>query len=101
KPIMVEKCCSPALFNERSLRLQDITNDRLVDMCSNASEDGNRQLALLLIKKEPQDTDCDEYAPGYFLLKQEGAEPILVRKEPFKDTMERGAEVSIKSSEKV
>ncbi|XP_035387440.1 uncharacterized protein LOC113571495 isoform X2 [Electrophorus electricus] len=89
KPIMVEKCCSPALFNERSLRLQDITNDRLVDMCSNASEDGNRQLALLLIKKEPQDTDCDEYAPGYFLLKQEGAEPILVRKEPFKDTMER------------
>ncbi|XP_076830715.1 uncharacterized protein LOC143476409 isoform X2 [Brachyhypopomus gauderio] len=89
KPVMVEKCCSPAPFDERSLRLQDITSDRLVDMCSSASEDGNRQLALLLIKKEPQETECDEYAPGYFLLKQEGAEPILVRKEPLKDTMER------------
>ncbi|KAI4896585.1 hypothetical protein NFI96_018210, partial [Prochilodus magdalenae] len=85
KPLMVERCCSPAPFS-----LQDIASDRLADLCSSASEDGNRQLALLLIKKEPQETACDEYAPGYFLLKQEGAEPILVRKEPFKNTMERG-----------
>lgn len=40
--------------------------------------------------------DCDEYAPGYFLLKQEGAEPILVRKEPFKNTMEKGGLVPVK-----
>lgn len=39
---------------------------------------------------QPQETDCDEYTPGYFLLKQEGAEPILVRKDPFKKTLEKG-----------
>ncbi|XP_072533166.1 uncharacterized protein [Salminus brasiliensis] len=89
KPLMVERCCSPAQFGEHPLQLQHITSDRLADLCSSASEDGNRQLALLLIKKEPQETECDDYAPGYFLLKQEGAEPILVRKEPFKNTMER------------
>ncbi|KAG9275574.1 hypothetical protein AMEX_G10104 [Astyanax mexicanus] len=89
KPLMVERCCSPAQFGEHPLQLQHITSDSLADLCSNASEDGNRQLALLLIKKEPQEADCDDYAPGYFLLKQEGAEPILVRKEPFKNTLER------------
>ncbi|XP_060728911.1 uncharacterized protein LOC132847545 [Tachysurus vachellii] len=88
KPTMVERCCSPALIGDR-LNMRHITNERLEDLCSRSSEDGNRQLALLLIKKEPQETDCDEYAPGYFLLKQEGAEPILVRKEPFKNTMEK------------
>ncbi|KAL6486895.1 hypothetical protein MHYP_G00035210 [Metynnis hypsauchen] len=86
KPLMVERCCSPAPIG---LQLPDIASDGLADLCSSATEDGNRQLALLLIKKEPQETDCDDYAPGYFLLKQEGAEPILVRKEPFRNTMER------------
>ncbi|KAL7889698.1 hypothetical protein AOLI_G00019560 [Acnodon oligacanthus] len=86
KPLMVERCCSPAPIG---LQLPDIASDGLADLCSSAAEDGNRQLALLLIKKEPQETDCDDYSPGYFLLKQEGAEPILVRKEPFKNTMER------------
>ncbi|XP_026790628.1 uncharacterized protein LOC113539201 [Pangasianodon hypophthalmus] len=88
KPTMVERCCSPAPIGDR-LNLRHISSERLEDLCSSSSEDGNRQLALLLIKKEPQETDCDEYAPGYFLLKQEGAEPILVRKEPFKNTMEK------------
>ncbi|KAK3554034.1 hypothetical protein QTP70_019152 [Hemibagrus guttatus] len=88
KPTMVERCCSPAPIGDR-LNVRHITSERLEDLCSSSSEDGNRQLALLLIKKEPQETDCDEYAPGYFLLKQEGAEPILVRKEPYKNTMEK------------
>ncbi|KAI5617467.1 zinc finger protein 687a-like [Silurus asotus] len=88
KPTMIERCCSPAAFGDR-LNLRHIANERLEDLCSSSSEEGNRQLALLLIKKEPQETDCDEYAPGYFLLKQEGSEPILVRKEPFKNTMEK------------
>lgn len=88
KPTMVERCCSPAPIGDR-LNLRHISSQRLEDLCSSSSEDGNRQLALLLIKKEPQETGCDEYAPGYFLLKQEGAEPILVRKEPFKNTMEK------------
>ncbi|XP_017565641.2 uncharacterized protein LOC108434778 isoform X1 [Pygocentrus nattereri] len=86
KPLLVERCCSPAPIG---LQLPDIASDGLADLCSSAAEDGNRQLALLLIKKEPQETDCDDYAPGYFLLKQEGAEPILVRKEPFKNTVEK------------
>ncbi|XP_001340263.4 uncharacterized protein [Danio rerio] len=85
--LLAERACSPRQFIGQRLHVGDITSDKLTDLC--ASEDGNRQLALLLIKQEPQESECDEYAPGYFLLKQEGAEPILVRKEPNKDTMER------------
>ncbi|XP_043094514.1 uncharacterized protein LOC122344926 [Puntigrus tetrazona] len=86
KPTLVDRGCSPLQFLDH-LNVGDITSDKLTDLC--ASEDGNRQLALLLIKKEPQETECNSYAPGYFLLKQEGAEPILVRREPNKDTVER------------
>ncbi|XP_016396869.1 uncharacterized protein LOC107730532 isoform X2 [Sinocyclocheilus rhinocerous] len=87
KPTLVDRGCSPLQFIGQRLNVGDITSDKLTDLC--ASEDGNRQLALLLIKKEPQETECNSYAPGYFLLKQEGAEPILVRREPNKDTVER------------
>ncbi|XP_056092839.1 uncharacterized protein LOC130071998 [Rhinichthys klamathensis goyatoka] len=87
KPILVDQGCSPPQFIGQHLSVGDITSDKLTDLC--ASEDGSRQLALLLIKQEPHDTECDNYAPGYFLLKQEGAEPILVRREPNKDTVER------------
>uniref|UniRef100_A0A8C1WVV9 Uncharacterized LOC109055596 n=3 Tax=Cyprinus carpio TaxID=7962 RepID=A0A8C1WVV9_CYPCA len=87
KPTFVDRGCSPLQFIGQRLNVGDITSDKLIDLC--ASEDGNRQLALLLVKQEPQETECNSYAPGYFLLKQEGAEPILVRREPNKDTMER------------
>ncbi|XP_073697942.1 uncharacterized protein [Garra rufa] len=87
KPILVDRGCSPHQFIGQRLNVGDITSDKLTDLC--ATEDGNRQLALLLIKQEPHETECNSYAPGYFLLKQEGAEPILVRKEPNKDTVER------------
>ncbi|XP_057187112.1 uncharacterized protein LOC130552673 isoform X2 [Triplophysa rosa] len=87
KPILVDQGCSPHPCIGQ-LHVGDFTSDKLADLC--ASEDGRRQLALLLIKQEPQETECNNYAPGYFLLKQEGAEPILVRKEPNKETMERG-----------
>lgn len=87
KPSLVDRGCSPLQFTGHRLSVGDITSDKLTDLC--ASEDGSRQLALLLIKQEPQETECNNYAPGYFLLKQEGAEPILVRREPNKDTMER------------
>ncbi|KAL1282024.1 hypothetical protein QQF64_000827 [Cirrhinus molitorella] len=87
KPILVDQGCSPHQFIGQRLNVGDITSDKLTDLC--ATEDGNRQLALLLIKQEPQETECNRYAPGYFLLKQEGAEPILVRREPNKDTVER------------
>ncbi|KAI7810809.1 pogo transposable element with ZNF domain isoform X1 [Triplophysa rosa] len=86
KPILVDQGCSPHPCIGQ-LHVGDFTSDKLADLC--ASEDGRRQLALLLIKQEPQETECNNYAPGYFLLKQEGAEPILVRKEPNKETMER------------
>ncbi|XP_067297302.1 uncharacterized protein [Pseudorasbora parva] len=87
KPSLVDQGCSPLEFTGQRLSVADITSDKLTDLC--ASEDGSRQLALLLIKQEPQEAECNNYAPGYFLLKQEGAEPILVRKEPNKDTIER------------
>lgn len=87
KPILVDQGCNPHPCIGQRLHLGDITSDKLADLC--ASEDGRRQLALLLIKQEPQETECNNYAPGYFLLKQEGAEPILVRKEPNTETLER------------
>ncbi|TSK22568.1 hypothetical protein Baya_1926 [Bagarius yarrelli] len=87
KPTMVERCCSPAPIDDRPNLGPNLRGDHLKDFTSSSSEGGNRQLALLLIKKE--EADCDEYGPGYFLLKQEGAEPILVRKEPFKNSMEK------------
>ncbi|ROI47833.1 Zinc finger protein 554 [Anabarilius grahami] len=87
KPILVDRECSPLPFIGQCVSVGDISSDKLTDLCAN--EDGSRQLALLLIKQEPKETECDSYAPGYFLLKQEGAEPILVRREPNKDTMER------------
>ncbi|XP_026103846.1 uncharacterized protein LOC113075359 isoform X1 [Carassius auratus] len=87
KPTLVDRGCNTLQFIGQHLNVGDITSDKLTDLC--ASEDGNRQLALLLIKKEPQETECNSYAPGYFLLKQEGAEPILVRREPNKDIVKR------------
>ncbi|XP_060782339.1 uncharacterized protein LOC132889645 isoform X2 [Neoarius graeffei] len=54
KPTMVERCCSPAPIGDR-LNLRHVTSERLEDLCSSSSEDGNRQLALLLIKKEMLD----------------------------------------------
>ncbi|XP_055060801.2 uncharacterized protein [Misgurnus anguillicaudatus] len=84
KPVLVDQGCSP---HECLGHVGDITSDKLASLC--ASEDGRRQLALLLIKQEPQEPECNKYAPGYFLLKQEGAEPILVRREPNKETVER------------
>ncbi|XP_056588507.1 uncharacterized protein LOC130408977 [Triplophysa dalaica] len=87
KPILVDHGCDPHPCIGQLLHVGDFTSDKLADLC--ASEDGRKQLALLLIKQEPQETECNNFAPGYFLLKQEGAEPILVRKEPNKETMER------------
>lgn len=50
KPTLVDRGCSPHQFIGQCLNVGDITSDKLTDLC--ASEDGNRQLALLLIKKE-------------------------------------------------
>lgn len=50
KPTLVDQGCSPLQFIGQRLNVGDITSDKLTDLC--ASEDGNRQLALLLIKKE-------------------------------------------------
>ncbi|XP_051993820.1 uncharacterized protein LOC127651829 [Xyrauchen texanus] len=87
KAVFVDRGCNTLQFIGQRLHVGDITSDKLAELCTN--EDENRQLALLLIKQEPQETEHDHYKPGYFLLKQEGAEPILVRREPNNDTMER------------
>ncbi|XP_051982693.1 uncharacterized protein LOC127643826 [Xyrauchen texanus] len=87
KAIFVDRGCSPLQCIGQRLHVGDITSDKLADLCT--TEDRSRQLALLLIKQEPLVTEHDQYTPGYFLLKQEGAEPILVRREPNKDTVER------------
>lgn len=50
KPILVDRECSPLPFTGQCLSVGDITSDKLTDLC--ASEDGSRQLALLLIKQE-------------------------------------------------
>ncbi len=50
KPALVDRGCSPHQFIGQCLNVGDITSDKLTDLC--ASEDGNRQLALLLIKNE-------------------------------------------------
>ncbi len=50
KPTLVDRGCSPHQFIGQCLNVGDITSDKLTDLC--ASEDGNRQLALLLIKNE-------------------------------------------------
>ncbi|KAM6971804.1 uncharacterized protein FYW47_003946 [Aplochiton taeniatus] len=46
-------------------------------------DETNPNMAFILIKQE--DPDCDDYAPGYILLKQEDGEPTLVPRHPFRE----------------
>ncbi|CAB1327013.1 unnamed protein product [Coregonus sp. 'balchen'] len=50
-------------------------------------EEGNPQMAFVLIKQELDWADySDDYSPGYILLKQEGGEPpTLVRRQPLRE----------------